>query len=176
MKWLLETFNTLRTMNPSEVHIHLDTNGSLLTADYIDALVRCGMTDIGIDLKALELDTFMHITCTEDSAIAERYKNTAWDAVKYIIDNYSDKLFLGVGIPYNRELITLEEVRRMGERLARIDPKVQVCALDYRPEFRRMHLARPSVAEMLEVRNVLTSAGLERVMVQTALGHIGPDL
>ena len=55
-----------------------------------------------------------------------------------------------------------------------IDPKIQVCALDYRPEFKRFDLQKPSYEEMLEVHKVLKVAGLKTVICQTERGHIGP--
>ena len=41
-------------------------------------------------------------------------------------------VFLGIGIPYNKGLIGLEEIAEMGGRIAEIDPWMQVCTLDYR--------------------------------------------
>jgi hypothetical protein len=40
---------------------------------------------------------------------------------------YADRVFLGVGTPYNRELVGLHEVEAFGWRLARVDPEVQPC-------------------------------------------------
>jgi pyruvate formate lyase activating enzyme len=108
--WLVQLIKELKKLNPEpQAHFHVDTNGSLLTHDYIDELVVAGVTDIGIDLKALETGTFMQITGLKDKNTAERYKETAWEAVKYLIRNYSDKVFTGVGIPYNKELTSLTE-------------------------------------------------------------------
>ena len=39
-----------------------------------------------------------------------------------------------VGIPYNKDLISLEEIGKMGEKIRKIDENVQVCVLDYRPQ------------------------------------------
>ena len=107
-----------------------------------DPLVEAGMTDIGIDLKALRLPTFMEISGLVDEALAERYMQTAWWAVEYLHDHHP-QVFLGIGIPYNNELISLDEVIEMGQRISEIDPWIQICALDYRPEFRRADLIRP---------------------------------
>ena len=54
--WLTGYVKSLKSLNSDEVaRIHIDTNGSILTKDYIDELIDAGMTDIGIDvvLKAL---------------------------------------------------------------------------------------------------------------------------
>lgn len=41
-------------LNPDEkARIHVGTNGSLLTEDYMDELAAAGMTDAGIDLKGI---------------------------------------------------------------------------------------------------------------------------
>ncbi len=62
----------------------------------------------------------------------------------------------------------------MGKKLNKIDPNIQVCALDYRPEFERFDLQKPSYDEMLEVHRVLRDAGLKIVICQTDRGHVGP--
>jgi len=82
--------------------------------------------------------------------------------------------FTGVGIPYNEKLISLDEIGLIGKKLYEIDLKIQVCALDYRPEFERLDLQRPSYGEMVKVHDVLKDAGLKTVICQTDRGHIGP--
>ena len=92
---------------------HVDTNGTFLTRAYIDDLVDAGMTDIGVDVKALHLETFMRITGLRDKRLASCFLKNEWDALKYLIDRYAEKVFVGVGIPYNASLISLEEVREL---------------------------------------------------------------
>ena len=101
---------------------------------------------------------------------------TAWNAVKYLVDNYPEKVFLGVGIPYNKDLISLEEIGKMGEKIRKIDENVQVCVLDYRPVFRRSYIQRPEYEEMVNVWRILSGTGLKTVTLQTARGHIGPKI
>jgi pyruvate formate lyase activating enzyme len=174
-RWLVEYLKRLRELNPdARARLHVDTNAVLLIPDYIDELVEAGMTDIGIDVKALELGTFMGITGLGDGELARRLLRTEWRALKYTLDQYWGKVFIGVGIPYNPKLISLEELRRMGERLAGWEPRVQVCALDYRPEFRRRDITKPGYKQMLEVKRVLEGAGLHCVICQTERGHLGP--
>jgi pyruvate formate lyase activating enzyme len=79
-----------------------------------------------------------------------------------------------MGIPYNAKLISLDEIGLMGKKLCDINPEIQVCALDYRPEFRRLDLQKPSYDDMVKVHNVLKAAGLKTVICQTIRGHIGP--
>jgi pyruvate formate lyase activating enzyme len=170
-KWLIQYIKELKMLNPDEkARFHVDTNGSLLSKDYIDELIEAGMTDVGIDLKALKTDTFMHITGLSKE-LAERYKQSAWNAVRYIANQ---EIFLGIGIPYNKDLISLDEIKRMGEKIAEIDSEVQVCVLDYRPEFRRRNISRPSIEEIVEVYKALKDAGLKTVICQTVMGYIGP--
>jgi pyruvate formate lyase activating enzyme len=171
-RWLLQYLRLLRDLNPG-ARLHVDTNGSILTGDYLDDLVDAGMTDMGIDLKALRVSTFQEITGLVDEAPAIRYMETAWKAVEHLHDHHP-QVFLGIGFPYNQELISLEEIAEMGRRIAEIDPWLQVCALDYRPEFKRQDLVRPSYWEMLQVHYVLRDSGLESVVCQTERGKIGP--
>ncbi|MDI6903623.1 MAG: radical SAM protein [Methanocellales archaeon] len=174
-RWLIQYIQELRKLNQDEdARFHVDTNGSILTDDYMDALVEAGMTDIGIDLKGLDTETFMRITGIKDERLAENYHKTAWEAVRYILDNHKDKVFLGIGIPYNRSLISIGELQRIGERIFALDAEVQVCVLDYRPEFRNKDISRPSYSEMKRVHETLTQTGLKTVTCQTMYGHIGP--
>jgi pyruvate formate lyase activating enzyme len=62
----------------------------------------------------------------------------------------------------------------MGERIAEMNPEVQVCLLDYFPTFRRVSMERPSVAEMRRARELLVETGLKTVLAQTIMGYIGP--
>lgn len=83
------------------------------------------------------------------------------------------QIFVGIGIPYNKALISRKEILEIGERIAGISKDVQVCVLDYRPAFRR-NLEQPAVGDMKEVKEMLNGAGLRNVIAQTARGHIGP--
>ena len=147
----------------------------MLTLEYVDRLVEAGMTDIGPDLKGLRTETFMRITGISDRELAERYLKSAWAVTKYIVDEYyPEKVFIGIGIPYNKYFMTLEEIREMGERIAGMNSEVQVCLLDYFPTFRRTDMRRPTVNEMRKARETLLEAGLETVLAQTVIGHLGP--
>ncbi len=174
--WLIEYFKELKALNPDpEARLHLDSNGTLLTPDYIDELVlEAGVTDIGIEPKGIHLETFMHIAGIADRALADKYLTTAWEAIEYVTAHYRERAFLGVGLPYNRALISLQEVEEFGRRLAGIDPQAQLCVLDYFPTFRRQELRRPYINEMLTVKRVLEKAGLKAVVVHTSVGHIRP--
>ncbi|MBM4129002.1 MAG: radical SAM protein [Nitrospira sp.] len=173
--WLVRYLKALKKHNPdSSARLHVDTNATILTKDYLDELIEAGMTDIGPDLKGLYPETFMRITGIENRELAEKYLRTGWEAVAYIINNYRDKVFIGIGIPYNEKFISLHEIAEMGQRIAQLDPSVQVCALNYRPEFRGMNITRPTSDEMLNVWKVLKDAGLKTVICQTEFGHIGP--
>lgn len=171
-KWLIQYLKALKHLNPDDrARLHVDTNGSLLTPDYIDELVDAGMTDIGIDLKALEVETFQKISGLEFGIPTREYMQNAWQAVSYILDRYKDLLFLGVGIPYNQDFISWEEIEQMGKQLVNIDRDIQICVLDYRPEF-RSRIIKPSSAEMLKVGRLLKDTGLTTVLCQTSHGHI----
>ncbi len=174
--WLIRFFQELKRLNPdSEARLHLDTNATVLTPEHMERLVEAGVTDIGPDLKGLRTETFMKITGITDRGLADRYLKNAWSITEHIIENYHpDQLFVGLGIPYNKYLITLDEIREMGERMAAINPDVQVCLLDYFPSFRRQDINRPTVAEMRKAREALLKAGLTTALAQTTIGHLGP--
>jgi pyruvate formate lyase activating enzyme len=179
--WLLEFFSWLRNHATSDYRLHLDTNATILTPNYIDALVEAGITDIGPDVKAVQPETFQIITGTVDSALAQHYLDCEWSAVKYIADNYyPEKLFMGVGLPFNPAFyassdVMLAEIHEWGTGIADIDDQIQVTVLDYRPEFRRHDINRPSVEEMRAIKVLLEDIGLHTVIVQTASGHLPPS-
>ncbi len=102
-------------------------------------------------------------------------KNNNKNSVDKEIDN-SDvpKIFMGIGIPYNSSLISKKEIRQIGNALKNINPYIQVCVLDYRPEFKRMDLKKPDFDEMKEIKDILNETGLETVIIQTEKGHFGP--
>jgi pyruvate formate lyase activating enzyme len=174
--WLIRYFKELKRLNPDrEARLHLDSNGTVLTKGFLDELiVDCGVTDIGIEPKGLKEETFMRITGIDDKKLVRKYQSIQWQAIRYIADNYFDRVFLGVGLPYNSYFIDMEEVCEFGEKLANINPDIQLCVLDYFPIFRRRNLERPSVREMLKVKEALNGVGLKTVIVQTERGHIGP--
>jgi pyruvate formate lyase activating enzyme len=171
--WLVQLLKELKELNP-EAHLHISTNGSLLTEDYIDELVDAGLTDIGIDLKGLYIDTFMRITGLQDKDLAQRCKGSAWKAVDYIRHHYRQKVFIGVGIPYNKDLISLEEIHDIGRELYNIDPSIQTTAITYRPEY-RSRILMPELDEMRRVHRILKEAGLTKTIRQTYAGFFGPD-
>lgn len=175
-RWLVQYIRELRRLNPDpKARLHVDTNATILKMNYIDELVDAGVTDIGPDLKGLKVETFMRITGVNNRKLAEKYHKTAWNAFKYLVDEYKGRIFIGVGLPYNRDLISLEEIAGMGDEIRRIDSEVQVCVLDYRPEFRRRDISRPSFTEMVDVWKTLKDVGLKTVICQTQYGHIGPN-
>ena len=73
-KWLIQYFKELGRLNLDEdARLHLDSNGAILTRDYLDELILdAGVTDIGIEPKGIRLETFMRITAIENRALAER--------------------------------------------------------------------------------------------------------
>jgi pyruvate formate lyase activating enzyme len=82
-------------------------------------------------------------------------------------------VFLGIGIPYNSDLISIEEIKSIGKKIYEIDPSVQVCVNNYVPEF-RSRISRPTYQEMRLVHNILKAAKLKTVICQTTGGFIGP--
>ena len=173
-RWLIEFFKYLSKYVPEKVRKHLDSNGTVLTPDYIDELVEAGCNNIGVEPKCVYPETYMKITGITDRDLAVKYLETAWKAIEYIYERYRDKVYLGVGLIYNRALITLDEIAEAGRKIASIDPNIQVTVLDYFPTFRRRDIERPSVKEMLQVKKVLEDQGLKCVIVQTKIGHFGP--
>ena len=172
--WLIMFFKEVTRRVHGKVRRHLDSNGTLLTPDYIDELVEAGCNNIGVEPKCVSVETYMKITGLKDRSLAEKYLNTAWKAIEYLNENYLDKVYIGIGLVYNRELVTLDEIAKAGEKIASINPYLQVTVLDYFPAFRRRTLKRPSPTEMIKVKKILENAGLKTVIVQTSIGHIGP--
>ncbi|MCS7139802.1 MAG: radical SAM protein [Candidatus Nezhaarchaeota archaeon] len=174
-RWLVQFIKSLKSLNRNEkARFHVDTNAVVLTPDYIDELVEAGMTDIGPDVKGLRVETFMKITGIKDRNLAQKMLMNEWSTVKYVVDKYWGKVFIGVGIPYNKAFMSTDELYEIGLKIASIEPTIQVCVLDYRPEFRAQYLRRPSFEEMMKAKQILEDAGLKTVVCQTIRGHILP--
>ncbi|MEM4688226.1 MAG: hypothetical protein QXH65_03770, partial [Thermofilaceae archaeon] len=120
------------------------------------------------------VETYMRVTGLQDRDLAARYMENAWRIAEYIYDNYREKVYLGLGLVYNPALVTLDEIAEAGRRVAAISEEIQVTVLDYFPAFRRRELRRPTVEEMLRVKEILEGQGLKTVIVQTSSGHVGP--
>ena len=175
-RWLVQLIAQLRKLNPyPNFRIIVDTNGSLLTHDYVDELVAAGMTDIAIDLKGLRSSTFRRITGVEDEKLVEKYKDTAWEAARYVICNYGDILSHVFNIPYNRELISLNELNQIGVNLHNMNPSVHVSVIAYKGAFRREHMPPPGYKEMEKAHAILRGVGLRNVFAQTIEGLIQPS-
>jgi len=84
-----------------------------------------------------------------------------------------DKRKLLVNSKRRREHKEAKQRKRKFKR-RKIDPDVQVCVLDYRPEFRNLQISRPTFEEMVTVWKMLRSTGLRIVICQTVDGYIGP--
>ena len=173
-RWLIEFFREVSRRVSEKTRLHLDSNGTVLTPDYIDALIENGCNNIGVEPKCVNPDTYMKITGIDDRDLASKYLETAWKAIEYINEYYSDKVYLGIGLVYNKALVSLDEIVEAGRKIASINPEIQVTVLDYFPSFRRRDLKRPSYNEMFKVKRVLEEQGLKTVIVQTEIGHIGP--
>lgn len=173
-RWLLDFFRELRRLNPGK-RLHLDSNGTVLTPSYIDELVEAGCNNIGVEPKALRLDTYMEITGIWSRDLAEKYLKNSWRALEYLANRYSGRVYVGVGVAYNKEWMTADELTEIGAKIYSIDPALQVTVLDYFPAFRRRNIERPSVGEMIKVKKILEDRGLINVIVQTSRGHIPPS-
>jgi len=179
--WLLGFFSALSHRSRMGDRLHLDTNATILTSDYIDALVEVGMTDIGPDVKAARLDTFQTITGIADSELAQQYLDTEWSAVRHIADNYyPEEVFMGVGLPFNPAFYNSEdemndELHAWASRVIAIDDRIQVTILDYRCEFRRHDIKRPYPEQMRAIKGFIEDVGLRTVIAQTRAGHLEPN-
>ncbi|MEM1697756.1 MAG: radical SAM protein, partial [Thermofilaceae archaeon] len=173
-RWLVGFFRELARLTEPKVRRHLDSNGTILTPEYVDELVEAGCNNIGVEPKCSRVETYMRVTGLQDRDLAARYMENAWRIAEYIYDNYREKVYLGLGIVYNPALVTLDEIAEAGRRVAAISEEIQVTVLDYFPAFRRRELRRPTVEEMLRVKEILEGQGLKTVIVQTSSGHVGP--
>ena len=164
-RWLIAFLKELSHRNRN-LAIQIDTNASILTKDYIDELYDCGMTHISPDVKAVSVESFMSITGVEDRQLAQFYLDRSWEAVKHIVNEYAGKLFCAVAIPYHPRLNSLEEVHKIGKRLASLDRDIDVNLVEYHPAFRARGIP-PAPKEMVQrAVNLLYDAGLRNVWLQ----------
>ena len=164
-RWLIAFLKELRHGNKN-LAIQVDTNGSILTKDYIDELYDCGVTHISPDIKAASVETFMSIAGVEDRQLAQFYLDRSWEAVEHIVNEYTGKLFYVVAIPYHPRLNSLEEVYKIGERLASLSRDIDVNLVEYHPGFRARGMPQASKEMVQRAVNLLYDAGLRNVWLQ----------
>lgn len=163
--WLTELVKALHNSVPGS-HIQLDTNASLLTPDYIDELAAAGITDISPDLKALRLDTFIKACGTQSKKIARQYLETSWNAVRYLNETYSKKIFMAVSLPCHPRIHSKAEIEDIGRSIAEINPEMPVTLIEYQPAFqlRDWPFLNPKIME--QAQKILESTGLHKVIIQ----------
>jgi len=164
-RWLIGFLKELRHRNRN-LTMQLDTNASILTKDYIDELYCSGMTHISPDMKAASVESFMSIAGVKDRQLAQFYLDRSWEAVKHIVNEYTGKLFYVVAIPYHPRLNSLEEVYRIGERLASLNRDIDVNLVEYHPAFRARGITPASQDMVQRAVNLLYDAGLRNVWLQ----------
>lgn len=163
--WLTELVKALHNAVP-ESRIQLDTNASLLTPDYIDELAAAGITDISPDLKALRLDTFIKACGTRSEKIARQYLETSWNAVRYLNDTYSKKIFMAVSLPCHPRIHSKAEIEDIGRSIAEINPEIPITLIEYQPAFQLRDWPFLSPKIMEQAQKILESAGLHKVIIQ----------
>jgi pyruvate formate lyase activating enzyme len=127
-----------------------------------------------VDIKAASLDTFKKVTGIKSPTLSRRLLELSWAGIEYLLKNCDKKIFVGLGIVYNRSLIPSEELKEIASRIVALNPSVQVCLLDYRPEFRQRDIVQPPAGEMFDIWKLLKKMGLECVLCQTTAGYYGP--
>ncbi len=90
-RWLVEFFKYVSGRVGKHVRRHLDSNGTLLTPNYVNELVEAGCNSIGIEPKCVRVETYMRITGIGDRDLAEEYLRAAWRAVEYVYSSYRDR-------------------------------------------------------------------------------------
>lgn len=166
-KWLLNLVREIKSLSET-IKVHVDTNGSLLTSEYLDELTYSGMDAITIDIKAARLETFMKITGLVNKGLAERFFNRAWKAVKHTLD--VGRVDVVVGLPYNEELISFEEFQEVGCKLRMLSEDIKVTIIPYMPAFRRRNMAKPSIEKLKKAYSILKDEGLKNVVCQVGVG------
>lgn len=164
-RWLIGFLKELSHGN-KKLSIQVDTNASILTKDYIDELYYSGMTHISPDIKAHSVEAFMSVTGVEDRELAQFYLNRSWEAVKYIINEYTGKLLYAVAIPYHPRLNSLEEVYKMGQKLASLNKDIDVNLVEYHPAFRAREMTLAPKGMVRKAVELLHDAGLNNVWLQ----------
>ncbi|MHB1418742.1 MAG: radical SAM protein [Bacillota bacterium] len=164
-RWLVDFIHELKTQF-RHLRIQVDTNASLLTKDYIDELYNAGMTDISLDIKGMELDTFIKCTGVTNRELAQEYLTASWQSIEYIIDRYTGKLFYTVGLPFHPDFVTGEELFRMGNRLASLEKDMDVNLIVYQPAFRMRNTDPVPDTDIDNALELLNSTGIKRVWCQ----------
>ena len=167
--WLVKTVQEIRQAAP-ESRIQLDTNASLLTPDYIDELVEAGITDLSPDFKALRLETFSKISGIRNKNEAQKYMQTAWQAICHTHANHSDSVFMVVNIPCHPMIHSKSELQEMAAALTALCPEIPVSLTELQPAFRSRNYPRLNGQTMETAAGFLEEKGLKRIIIQGGEG------
>ena len=166
--WMIQFVREFRAICENyETRFQLDTNASMLTPDYIDELYASGISDISPDVKGLYPETYMKITGLDDPELARLCVETTWQAVEYLLKNYSRKMFIVLAIPYHEQFINMEEMRAIAQKIYELNPETCISLIDYMPAFRCRDLPLTDPEEMEKVHQLFLDAGLHKVLWQT---------
>lgn len=164
-RWLIGFLKEL-SQGSRNLAIQVDTNASILTKDYIDELYCCGVTHISPDIKTGSVESFMNMTGVADRQLAQFYLDRSWEAVKYIVNEYTGRLYYVVAVPYHPRLNSLEDVYRIGERLASLSRDIDVNLVEYHPAFKARGIPAASKEMVQRAVNLLYDAGLKNIWLQ----------
>jgi len=142
----------------TQLHVLIETNGYGLTPGNLDILQQAGADAFWLDIKAYDEDTHKWLTGCANKHILKLPEE--------IIKRGFTLEVLSLYIP---DVVEKDDLKRIAERLADVDPCIPFTILAFFPEYQMKNFRSPTVIEMVDSYQDVKSAGLRNIR----LGNLG---
>ena len=142
----------------TRLHFLIETNGYGLTPENLDHLEENGVDAFWLDIKAHDPEKHRWLTGRSNELILRLPEEMR--ARGFVVE------VLSLFIP---GLVETDELEKIAQGLAAVDPDLPFTVLAFFPEYRMKDFRPPTVDEMVRAYERVTAAGLTRVR----LGNVG---
>jgi pyruvate-formate lyase-activating enzyme len=141
----------------TNLHVLIETNGYGLTPENMDILKKAGVDSFWLDIKAF------------DNSIHKKLTGVSNERILRLPQEIRDSGFvLEVSSLYIPAWVETDQIQKISELLARVDPEIPFTLLAYFPAY-KMRIRSPTLEEITDAYTAARRAGLQHVK----LGNTG---
>lgn len=141
----------------TDLHVLIETNGYGLTPENLDILKKAGVDSFWLDIKAFDSKVHKDLTGVSNDRILELPQELI--DLGFVIE------VLSLYIP---GWVEKDQIKKVAELLARVDPEIPFTILAYFPAY-KMTERSPTLDEMIDACDAAKTAGLRNVK----MGNLG---
>ena len=141
-----------------DLWVLFETNGYGLTPENLDLFRDCGMDSFWLDIKAYDQKAHRNLTGASNERI-----------LKLPAEIIERDFVLEVSSVYIPKWVETEQIGKIAELLAQVDPKIPYAIIAFLPEYKLKHIPSPDFEQMMGAFEAARDARLENVR----LGNLG---